>query len=68
MLFPQSDLIGRWFGNYRVVQIIKAGGLAGHLCAYDRFANRYVAIAVSGLRPDMDDDFVSRFLVLEALH
>jgi serine/threonine protein kinase len=61
MLFPQSDLIGRWFGNYRVVQIIKAGGLAGQLCAYDGFANRYVAIAVSGLRPDMDDDFVSRF-------
>jgi len=56
-----SDLIGRWLGNYRVVQVIKAGGLAGQLCAHDVFANRYVAITVCRLRPDMDEGFVTRY-------
>jgi len=61
MWFPQSDLIGKWLGDYRVVQIIEAGGLAGQLCAHDPFANRYVAITVCRLRPDMDDGFVTRY-------
>jgi serine/threonine protein kinase len=61
MRFPADDLIGKWFGNYRVVQVVKEGGLAGHWCAHDPFSNRYVAIAVSELRGDGDDSFISRF-------
>lgn len=57
-MWANFDLVGKWFGNYRAVQFIKEGGLAGSVYAHDPFLNRYVAVVLFPSRQDVDSDFL----------
>lgn len=58
-----SSLTGRTLGNYKILEMLGAGGMATVYLGYQQSVDREVAVKVLPPHPGMDKQFIERFQI-----